>query len=170
MNRIKNKTRKGAALLVVLVVVMVITVVTLGFIIKSDVQLACGENMVRRVETDYAAQAALACSRSYWLEFFNFYKASHLNPGFQAQMENQPVKAGGNAQYDFYISGGMANASDPNTFTYDVLCRGYRNEIGIGRVATTQINSKLHFEPAYDVSGNYVAANSAAFFKSIKKN
>ncbi|MHC4096666.1 MAG: hypothetical protein ACYSU3_11500 [Planctomycetota bacterium] len=42
MKRIKRKKREGAALLIVLFVVMAITVLSLGFISRSDVELACG--------------------------------------------------------------------------------------------------------------------------------
>jgi type II secretory pathway component PulK len=60
MNREKNMTgRRGAALLIVLIVIMAITVLSLGFLSRSDVELACGENMVLRTQMDYLAESSL---------------------------------------------------------------------------------------------------------------
>ena len=60
MKEQRNKTdKKGSALLVVLFVVMVVTVLSLGFLSQSDVELACGENMLLRVQMDYLAESGL---------------------------------------------------------------------------------------------------------------
>ena len=58
--RIKlHNARSGAALLVVLLVVMVITILSLGFLSRSDVELACGQNMVLHTHMDYLAESGL---------------------------------------------------------------------------------------------------------------
>ena len=60
MNDKRNKTNeRGAALLVVLFIVMVITVLSLGFLSRSDVELACGENMILKTQMDYLAESGL---------------------------------------------------------------------------------------------------------------
>lgn len=51
------------ALLVVLFVVMVITITALGFLSKSDVELACGRNMSLRTQMDYTAESGLEHAR-----------------------------------------------------------------------------------------------------------
>jgi len=64
MSTKKYKTnRQGAALLVVLFIVMVITVLSLGFLSRSDVELACGQNMVLRTQMDYLAESGLEHAR-----------------------------------------------------------------------------------------------------------
>ena len=64
MNANKNITaRPGIALLAVLMIVMVITVMALGFLSRSDVELACGENMVMRTQMDYLAESGLEHAR-----------------------------------------------------------------------------------------------------------
>ena len=51
--------RKGVALLVVLFVVMTVTILSLGFLSQSDVELSCGENMILRTKMDYLAESGL---------------------------------------------------------------------------------------------------------------
>ena len=55
--------RPGIALLVVLFIVMVITITVLGFVSQSDVELACGRNMILRTEMDYLAESGLEHAR-----------------------------------------------------------------------------------------------------------
>ena len=52
--------RRGVALLVVLFIVMAITITALGFVTQSDVELACGQNMVLHKQMDYLAESGLA--------------------------------------------------------------------------------------------------------------
>ena len=59
MNRIKRQKQKGAALLIVLFVVMTITILAVGFLSRSDVELLCGENMILRTQMDYLAESGL---------------------------------------------------------------------------------------------------------------
>ncbi|MGB2864909.1 MAG: hypothetical protein WBC05_16400 [Sedimentisphaerales bacterium] len=64
MNAKNNKkARPGVALLVVLFIVMAITILSLGFVSRSDVELACGQNMILRTEMDYLAESGLEHAR-----------------------------------------------------------------------------------------------------------
>jgi len=64
MNAKNNKkVRPGVALLVVLFIVMAITILSLGFVSRSDVELACGQNMILRTEMDYLAESGLEHAR-----------------------------------------------------------------------------------------------------------
>ncbi len=51
--------KPGMALLVVLFLVMVATILSLSFLSRSDVELACGENMALREQMDYLAESGL---------------------------------------------------------------------------------------------------------------
>ena len=62
-NQLSIIHRKGVALLVVLFVVMVITITALGFLSKSDVELACGRNMELWTELGYTAESGLEHAR-----------------------------------------------------------------------------------------------------------
>lgn len=57
--RHRYRKNSGAALLVVLFIVMAITILSLGFLAKSNVELACGENMIMRSQMDYLAESGL---------------------------------------------------------------------------------------------------------------
>ncbi len=63
MKPMKRKKRKGVALLVVLFIVMAITILSLGFLSRSDIELACGENMILRTQMDYLAESGLEHAR-----------------------------------------------------------------------------------------------------------
>jgi hypothetical protein len=58
-----KKARPGVALLVVLFIVMAITILSLGFVSRSDVELACGQNMLLRTQIDYLAESGLEHAR-----------------------------------------------------------------------------------------------------------
>ena len=55
--RTNHKSRPGVVLLAVLILIMVITVLSLGFLSRSDVELACGRNMVLKEKMDYLAES-----------------------------------------------------------------------------------------------------------------
>ncbi|MHC4426790.1 MAG: hypothetical protein ACYSYV_11945 [Planctomycetota bacterium] len=64
MNAKTNITsRPGIALLVVLFIVMTIAILSVGFLSRSDVELACGENMILRTQMDYLAESGLEHAR-----------------------------------------------------------------------------------------------------------
>jgi type II secretory pathway component PulK len=59
-----KNSRPGAAMLVVLVIVMTATLISLGFIAKSDVELVCGRNVGLRMRMDYLAQSGLVHAKA----------------------------------------------------------------------------------------------------------
>lgn len=60
-------TRPAVALLVVLFIVMAITVLTLGYLSKSDTELAAGENVKLKTQLDYLAESGLEHARGLLL-------------------------------------------------------------------------------------------------------
>ncbi|MGD2095659.1 MAG: hypothetical protein PVH77_11680, partial [Phycisphaerales bacterium] len=109
--------RRGAALLVVLFVVMVITILSLGFLSRSDVELACGQNMVIRTQMDYLAESGLEHA-----------KGLILNPQ-EISSENwtvtgQQLIEGSNDYYDIEV---VIDESNPdNHCNYIIDCNSYR--------------------------------------------
>jgi len=59
-----KNSRPGAAMLVVLFVIMAATLISLGFIAKSDMELACGRNVSLRMQMDYLAQSGLTHAKA----------------------------------------------------------------------------------------------------------
>ena len=64
MAEIKTKTRSGIALITVLFVVMAASIIALGIIVRSDMELACGKNIIKHTEMDYLAQSALTHAKT----------------------------------------------------------------------------------------------------------
>lgn len=55
--------RKGVALLVVLGIVMIVTILSLGYVSRTDVELTYGKNMLIRTQMDYLADSAIEHAR-----------------------------------------------------------------------------------------------------------
>jgi type II secretory pathway component PulK len=54
---------KGMALIIILVLITAIVVVGLGFIIRGDTELLCGQNMELKADMDYLAESGLEHAR-----------------------------------------------------------------------------------------------------------
>ena len=59
----RQKNTNGVALLVVLFIIMVIMVCSVGFLSRSNVELATGQNMSLRIQMDYLAESGLEHAR-----------------------------------------------------------------------------------------------------------
>ncbi|MHC4499966.1 MAG: hypothetical protein ACYS21_12730, partial [Planctomycetota bacterium] len=124
----KGKTdrtnRRGAALLVVLLIVMAITILSLGFLSRSDVELACGRNMVLKAQMDYLADSGLEHARGLILN------PQDIDSEYWAGDVRQQLVAGGGDYYDVEVV-----RDDPNYCNYRITCDAYRESNGeeIGR-------------------------------------
>jgi hypothetical protein len=134
MKRLKRKKQEGAALLVVLFVVMVIAVVSLGFMSRSDVELACGENMILRTQMDHLAESGLEHAKGLILtpqdvgtEYWNGDVRQQLVPGSDDYYDVNVVKLG--------------------ECNYQINCAAYREKSGesIGRSSVT---AELRLDPS----------------------
>lgn len=139
MNRRTRTTRpspKGVALLLVLGMIMAITLLAIGFVARSDVELASGQNMAVRVQMDQMAASALEHARGLL-----------LNP--------QDVD-------DIYWMGDSALQLDPNTndfydvqvtmdpndeCTFDVACEAYRLSNG-RKIGSTRLSTAIRLDPS----------------------
>jgi len=139
MNAKKNKTgRRGAALLVVLLVIMAITIVSLGFLSRSDIELACGQNMVLRTQMDYLAESGLEHARGLILHPQDI--DSEYWPGATAQQ----LLADSDDYYDVEV---VRDDSDPtDRCNYVIDCDSYRLEAG-ERIGRSSVSAKLRLDP-----------------------
>ncbi|MHC4912425.1 MAG: hypothetical protein ACYTE5_05385 [Planctomycetota bacterium] len=133
MNGKKNKIhRSGTALLVVLIIVMAITILSLGFLSRSDVELACGENMILRTQMDYLAESGLEHARGLV-----------LNPQ-DASSEYWTGSDGlqlvsGNDYYD-------VNVVKLGECNYQLTCDAYRIKSG-ERIGSSRLTGELRLDP-----------------------
>ena len=138
MTGLKTKTgKKGAALLIVLFIVMVITISSIGFLSRSDVELACGRNMALRIQMDYLAESGLEHARGLILN------PQDISSEYWTGATDQQLAAGN----DFYDVAVIRDDSDPtNRCNYIIDCNSYRlsNSEKIGR---SNIRAELRLDP-----------------------
>ena len=130
--------RRGIALLMVLLIVMAITIVSAGFIAKTDAQFACGQNIDMRMQTDQLADSALEHARGLLL---------------QPQDVATPYWTGGQllqlaaGSPDYYDVGVSRDTSDPTDYcTYHVTCEAYRLREG-EKAGSSRLWAKLRLDP-----------------------
>jgi hypothetical protein len=139
MNTKKNKSRRqGAALLVVLCVVMVITILSLGFLSRSDVELACGDNMILRTQMDYLAESGLEHARGLILNPQDVNNTEYWTESLQQ------LVAGSEDYYDLAVSRDDTDPTDRCNYTID--CNSYRLKNG-EKIGRSRVRAKLRLDP-----------------------
>ena len=136
--KIRNLDSRGAALLVVLFVIMAITILSLGFMARSDVELACGENMILRTQMDYLAESGLEHAKGLILNPQDV--ASEYWTGATAQQ----LAAGSE---DYYDVGVVRDDSDPTDYgNYIIDCNSYRVKNG-QQMGRSSLSAQLRLDP-----------------------
>ena len=133
-----KRARDGGALLVVLIVVMAITIVSIGFIGKSDVELACGENMTLRTEMDHLAESAIQHARGLILN------PQDASAEYWTGATGLQLAGGSDDYYDVAITRGDANST--NRCNYTVTCSSYRS-IGGEITGRSRLGAKVRLDP-----------------------
>jgi len=135
MNAKNNKkARPGAALLIVLFIVMAITILSLGFVSRSDVELACGQNMMIRTEMDYLAESGLEHARGLILN------PQDVSTEFWMGDTGLQLVSGS----DFYE---VKVDRDANDFcNYIIDCNSYRME-GTEKIGLSRLHAELRLDP-----------------------
>ncbi|MBN1816618.1 MAG: hypothetical protein JW828_04610 [Sedimentisphaerales bacterium] len=149
--------------MIVLVVVMFITIIGLGFLAKSDAELACGNNMIlqTRTGTDIAG-AALFKGRDRVLLAGS--TAGHPNAVFPPWVRlPHPFKIGSLEFYDLTIGNSVQSVTDPNDYYRTIFISAYRETADGKKVGETRIRSIL--EHTYISSSNQTAQ-----YTSIKRD
>jgi len=139
MKRIKRRKQKGAALLIVLFIVMAVTILSLGFLSRSDVELACGENMILRTQMDYLAESGLEHAKGLILNPQDV-SSEYWQGGVGQQLYS------GDDYYDVNVT--RRDPCDGPTYrcNYEITSEAYRNRNGekIGRSA---LRAELRLDP-----------------------
>ena len=130
----RKSRRRGAALLVVLFVVMAITVLSLGFLSRSNVELACGENMILRTQMDYLAESGLEHAKGLILN------PQDVDAEYWAGAVRQQLTAGS----DFYDVNVVKLEGWCN---YQITCDAYR-ERGGEEVGRSSLRGEVRLDPA----------------------
>lgn len=130
-----KNTRDGAALLVVLFIIMVITVLSLGYLSRSDVELACGQNMILRTNMDYLAESGLEHARGLILN------PQDIDSEYWTGGTGQQLVAGSDDYYDLEVF------LDPMDYcNYIIDCNAYRLKMD-ERTGFSSIRANLRLDP-----------------------
>jgi len=135
-----KNSREGAALLIVLFVVMAVTLLSLGFLARSSIQMAAGQNMAVRMQMDFIAQSALTHAKTL---IMNPQDVDTSLVGYW-QGGSALYIAAGDDYYDITITRSAAGAT--NRCTYDIQCEGYRMPAG-KKIAQSRLSAQLRLDP-----------------------
>jgi len=144
MNTVKRKhNRQGVVLLVILFIVMTVTVVSLGFIARSDVELSCGVNMAMKGQMDYLAQSGLEHARGIILSPQDV-DDDYWKGDTQLQLDN-----GSDDYYDISIL-------RTNYCNYQIQGQAYRSQSG-QQISSSKLQANLRLDPciALRAGGNW---------------
>ncbi len=134
-NQLSIVNRKGAVLLVVLFIVMAITVLAVGFLSRSDVELACGQNMMLRTQMDYLAESGLQHAKGLILN------PQDVGSECWAGATGQQLAAGGEDYYDVTVV-----RDDLDRCNYTIDCNSYRLKGG-EQVGRSCLTAQLRLDP-----------------------
>ena len=140
MNAKNNKkARPGVALLVVLFIVMAITILSLGFVSRSDVELACGQNMVMRAQMDYLAESGLEHARGLILN------PQDVGSEYWAGATAQQLLASSGNYYDLVV---VRDDTDPtDRCNYIIDCNSYRRATDGSDIGRSSLRAELRLDP-----------------------
>ncbi len=113
-----DRRNRGAALLVVLFVVMAVTIVSLGFLSRSDAELASGRNMLTRVQMDYLADSALEHAKGLMLH------PQDVSGDYWTGASAQQLVSGSDEYYDVAVA--RDNTDPADRCTFNISCTAYR--------------------------------------------
>jgi cytoskeletal protein CcmA (bactofilin family) len=139
LDKLSAANRKGAALLIVLFIVMAITILSLGFLSRSDVELACGRNMDLRMQMDYLAESGLEHARGLILN------PQDVDSEYWTGADAQQLVAGSDDYYDIDV---VRDDSDPtDRCNYIIDCNSYRLKDG-EKIGRSNLSAQLRIDPA----------------------
>ena len=146
------------ALLVVLFIVFAVVVISMGLLYRSDMALACGQNLCLRNQSDYLAWAGLEHARAY----IQSYGSTALKDPNEISISQPPFTLDSSWYYDLNITASSSDESDPNNriYTYGVISEGW-----YGSESDQQAQSILRSQIRYYADD----PNSKAVFLSISR-
>lgn len=137
MNANNNKkARPGVALLVVLFVVMAITILSLGFVSRSDVELNCGQNMILRTEMDYLAESGLEHARGLILN------PQDVSADYWTGDTGLQLVSGSSDYYDVTV-----NRDANDLCNYIIECISYRRAPDGNDIGRSRLQAELRLDP-----------------------
>jgi len=122
-------------LLVVLFIVMAISILSLGFLSKNSVELACGENMKIRTEMDYLVESGLQQAKGFILN------PQDTSGEYWTGVSAQQIVTGSDDYYDVSVS-------QTDSYNYEINCTAYREKAG-EQIARGKLAAELRLDPCF---------------------
>jgi len=137
---VHRKTReyrheRGVALLVVLFIVMAISILSLGFVSRSDTELACGRNMLLHAQMDQLADSGLEHARGLILE------PQDVPSDYWSGATGQQIMAESDDYYDVSVTRDPADRC-----TYEIACEAYRMK-SVEKTGRSLLLAELRLDP-----------------------
>ncbi|MCJ7777929.1 MAG: LamG domain-containing protein [Sedimentisphaerales bacterium] len=128
--------REGIALIIILVLITAIVVVGLGFIIRGDTELVCGQNMELKADMDYLAESGLEHARGLILN------PQDVSEDYWPGDTEQQLNPDSNDYYDVTV-----DVCEPNWLNWQITSSAYR-QAGGSSVAESSLTANLRLDPA----------------------
>lgn len=137
---VNNKNAKGTALLVVLFIVMAVSLISMGFIARSDRELACGANMETRMQMDYMAEAGLTHAKNFIINPQSVYTETvgYWQGDTRLQIESS------DDYYDISVTRDTSDSTDHCDYT--IVSQAYRLD-GADKISQSTLTGQLRLDP-----------------------
>jgi hypothetical protein len=140
-NMNSNRHRGGMAMLTVLFIVFAVSVVSMGYLYRSDSALACGQGLCQRNRSDGLAWAGLEHARAV----IQSYGTTPLREPNSVSFSELPFVLDSNWYYELDISVSSSDESDPNqrSYTYEVTSEAW---YGTDKQARSYLCADIRYE------------------------
>jgi len=145
---------------VVLFIVMVITILSLGFLSRSEMEFACGQNMLLRTQMDYLAESGLEHARGLILN------PQDVGSQYWTGAAGQQLAAGSDDYYDLEV---VRDDSVPtNRCNYIIDCNSYRLRNG-EKIGRSSITAELRLDPciAFWTGGDTIISSNTTIYGDV---
>ncbi len=154
MIAVKRYRDQGAVLIVVLLIVMTITVLSLGYLSGSDVELAVGSNMMLHTDMDYLAESGLEHAKGMILN------PQEISGEYWTGASDQQLVAGSDDYYDVTVSKLSERNYRITSDAYrrrggeDVGRSGFEAELTLDPIIAVWVGNKTTFSDQITINGD----------------
>lgn len=134
-----DRGRRGVALLMVLFIVLAVTVIAAGFIARTDVELACGQNMLMEVQLKHLAESGLEHARGI------LTRPQGAESSLPWTWNWQQLLAGSPDYYDVSVALDTSDSTD--RCLYNVSCEAYHLQNG-RKAGSYGLSAAIRLNPA----------------------
>ncbi len=130
---ISHRHKRGVVLIVILILIMTTSLLSMVFMSRSDVELACGNNMTLRSQTNYTAESALEHAKGMILN------PQEVAGEYWTGVNAQQLVNGSDNYYDVVVTKlGQCN--------YQIDCLAYKDKAGV-QIGRSALQAEIRLDP-----------------------